>query len=79
MAGRRDHAHLASGELITLAVRDPKIDAGDLARFRLGADDLGIPFALEGEIALDMVDMVMSGEDMAQLPALGSKLAFDGL
>src|SRR6185295_476914 len=71
MAWRRDHLHLASGKLVVLAVRHREIDARDLARFRLWADDPGIPFSLESEIAFDMVDMMMRGEDMAELPPLG--------
>ena len=36
---------------------------------------LAVPFALEGKIALDMVDMMMGGQDMGELPALALELA----
>src|SRR5437868_10925183 len=78
VAGGGDDLHLAPGEIVRFAARNPDVDARDLVRFRLGTDDLGMPFLLEGEIAFDMVGMVMGGEDVGQFPALGRELALDG-
>ena len=45
------------------------VDAGDLCRFRLRADDLQPKSLLQGEVGLDMVAMVMRDQDQRRPPA----------
>ena len=77
MAGRVDDLHLAPGKGEGVAARNGLVDARNgpvIAR----SDDGTSERFLQREIAFDVVAMMMGGENMGELPALGLELAFDG-
>ena len=56
-------------EMDDRAFLDGLVDAGDLCLFRLRPDDAQLEALLQRQIGLDMVDMVVRGQDHRRRPA----------
>ena len=69
MAGRGDHFHGLGTEFQAVAALHGAVDARDLGLLRRRADDLQTEALFEREIGLDMIGMVVSGEDQRRRPA----------
>lgn len=69
VAGCFDHPHraIAKGELVT--VPHGPVDARNGSCLVTRTDDLAAVFFLQRQVRLDMVTVVMGGEDMGDLPA----------
>ena len=69
VAGRLDHLDRMAGEVEAVAIADLDVDAGDRVCLVDRAGDGSAETMLQGQIGLDMVAMVMRGEDVGQRPA----------
>ena len=70
VAGGVDDAHLDAAEHDRVAAADAFVDAGDALGLRRRAGDGAAELGLEAGIALDVVAVVVGGEDAVEPPAL---------
>ena len=69
MPWRFDDAHRPFAESEFVAVTDGPVDTGDGCRLVARADDLAAVFLLQRQIGLDVVAVVMRGQDMGDRPS----------
>jgi len=79
MAGRVEHVHLMLAEAEGVALPDLGVDARDLGGLRARPDDGAAGRRLDFQVAAGVIMMVMRGQDMRELPALGLQGRCDGL
>ena len=79
MAGGFQHLHLGAAEYKCVALADKLVEALDLASLALGSEHRAAGLGLERQDTVGMIRMMMSDEDVRELPALLGQRASHGL
>ena len=77
VAGAVQNPHLAPFPGETVAAGDQPVDPGNLQCLGARSSDAAAISLPQREVSLNVVAMMMGGEDMRQFPALGTELALD--
>jgi hypothetical protein len=77
MAGAAHYLNAASGPGKRIAARYRGVETGDTVSLFRWPDDGAAKFLLQGQISINMVGVVMGGENVGELPATAGELPFD--